>query len=76
MYCDDTLSKKKKGQVSIEFGGTFKVLKLCLNQSYDNLNPTLMVISYEIYETCFMKLVSLISTVHVRSSLNSMVQQT
>ena len=51
---------------------TFKVIKFHLKQSYDKQNLTLMVISYEIYET-HQRLISLISykmTTHVRSSIS------
>ena len=36
---------------SFEIMSTFKAIKLCLTQSYDKQNLTLVIISYEIYET-------------------------
>ena len=57
---------------SIEKMSTFKAIKFHLKQSYDKQNLTLMVISYEIYET-HLRLISLISykmTTYVRSSIS------
>ena len=53
---------------SIEIMSTFKAIKPNLKQSYDKQNLTLVVISYEIYETR-RRLVSYEMTTHVRSSM-------
>ena len=63
---------------SIEIISTFKAIDPHLKQSYDKQNLTLVVISYEIYETR-RRLVSLITyemTTPIRSSIVSCISIT